>query len=141
MIVLDTNVLAYAVGSEHALREPCRAIVRAIESGRVEASTTSLVIQEFVHVRSRRTSRLEAAATGRAFVTLLSPLVPVRDQDVVGALSLFETHPGLDAFDALLAAATLASGAEALVSNDQGYASVTGLRSFAPGSPELSALL
>ena len=33
MIVLDTTVLVYAVGDDHALREPARVIVEAVENG------------------------------------------------------------------------------------------------------------
>ena len=47
MIVVDTTVLVYAVGADHPLREPCRAVVSGVESGRLTASTTIEVIQEF----------------------------------------------------------------------------------------------
>ena len=58
MIVLDTTVLVYAVGDDHALREPARSLVQAVEEGTVQATTSVEAIQEFVHVRARR-------ATGR----------------------------------------------------------------------------
>ena len=53
MIVLDTTALVYAVGGEHPMREPSRRLVEAIAAGRIEATTTVEVIQEFVHVRAR----------------------------------------------------------------------------------------
>ncbi len=34
MIVLDTAILAYAVGGEHPLREPCRGVLTAHGEGR-----------------------------------------------------------------------------------------------------------
>lgn len=40
MIVLDTTVLVHAVGDDHDLREPARAIGEAVESGSVQATTT-----------------------------------------------------------------------------------------------------
>jgi uncharacterized protein len=40
VIVLDTTVLVYAVGSEHTLRQPCRDLVQAIFDRRIEATTT-----------------------------------------------------------------------------------------------------
>nr|MBA2294907.1 VapC toxin family PIN domain ribonuclease [Actinomycetota bacterium] len=46
MIVLDTTVLVYAVGDDHQLREPARAIVAAVESGDVQATTTVEAVQE-----------------------------------------------------------------------------------------------
>ena len=54
MIVLDTHVLAYAVGAEHPLRAPSRSVVAAIEAGTLRATTTVGVVQEFAHVRARR---------------------------------------------------------------------------------------
>ena len=63
MIVLDTTVLVYALGGEHALREPCQRLVEAVAEGRVEATTTVEVIQEFVRVRARRwTARMRPSA-------------------------------------------------------------------------------
>ena len=52
MIVLDTTVLVYAVGAEHPLREPNRRLIDAIATGRVDATTTAEVIQEFVFERN-----------------------------------------------------------------------------------------
>lgn len=52
MIDLDTTILVYAKGADHPLRDPCRRLIAAIEEGRVLATTTSEVIQEFVHVRA-----------------------------------------------------------------------------------------
>lgn len=40
MIVLDTTVLSYAVGTEHPLRAPCRRLLQAHGNGLVEAATT-----------------------------------------------------------------------------------------------------
>ena len=54
MIVLDTTVLVYAKGIDHPLRQPCRKLIDLIADGRIEATTTVEVIQEFVHVRARR---------------------------------------------------------------------------------------
>src|SRR2546422_121951 len=57
VIVLDTTVLAYAVGTEHPLRDPCRRMVAAILDGSITATTTIDVIQEFAHGYARRRPR------------------------------------------------------------------------------------
>lgn len=77
MIVLDTTVLVYAKGAEHPLRDPCRDLVAAIADERIAATTTAEVIQEFVHVRARRRDRSDAAALGRDYAELLSPLLTI----------------------------------------------------------------
>lgn len=127
MIVLDTTVLVYAVGDDHALREPARAIVSAVEQGGIHATTTVEAIQELVHVRARRRDRTDAAGLGRAYATLLGPLLHPGEDDLADGLRLFERHDGLGAFDAVLAAIALNAGAHAFVSADRSFAAVRGL--------------
>lgn len=140
MIVLDTTILVYAKGADHPLRDPCRRIIEAIEAGRVIATTTSEVIQEFVHVRARRRDRDEAAELGLAYTELLGPLIAPDEVSLRTGLELYRRHPELDAFDAVLAATALAAGAEALVSADRAYRVVGALRHLDPADPALEAL-
>jgi len=56
VILLDTPMLSYAVGAEHPLRDLCRPLLWAHGGGRIEAASTIEVVQEFVHVRARRSS-------------------------------------------------------------------------------------
>lgn len=140
MIVLDTTVLAYAVGNEHPLREPCRLILTAHGEGRVEATTTIEVIQEFAHVRARRRTRSDAAHLARQYLHAFGILVPTAD-DLDRGLSLFEEHSALGAFDAVLAAVALAREAQALVSADRAFASVPSLRWVDPSTPALRELI
>lgn len=141
MIVLDTTLLVYAVGTAHPLREPSRRIVRAVRDGLLDARTTAEVIQEFAHVRSRRRSRQDAVELARRYATLLAPLLPTTSDDLDDGLSLFQRHPELGAFDSVLAAIAIARGAVALVSADGGFAEVPGLRHVDLAGPELEALL
>lgn len=141
MIVLDTTVLAYAVGMDHPLQAPCRRLVRAIANGEVLATTTVEVIQEFAHVRARRRDCKDAAELARDYIELLSPLLIVEEPDLREGLRLFEENPGIGAFDAVLAAAAHASGADALVSADAGFASIANIHHLLPDSDAISDLL
>ena len=141
MIVLDTTVLAYAVGTEHPLREPSRRLIRAIGDGIVTAATTVDVIQEFANGHARRRARAEAAAHARRYATLLAPLLAPGEGDLAAGLQLFERQERLDAFDAVLAATAIAHEAKALVSADRAFASVRRLPFVELGSPEFDALL
>jgi uncharacterized protein len=140
MIVLDTTVLAYAVGDEHPLREPCRRLLAAHASGTIEATTTVEVLQEFAHVRARRRTREDAANLTRLYSTALGPIVTTA-ADLDAGLSLFELHPELGAFDAVLAAVAIAHGAEALVSADGAFAAIPGLVWIDPATPAVDSLL
>ncbi|MGI8729196.1 MAG: type II toxin-antitoxin system VapC family toxin [Solirubrobacteraceae bacterium] len=122
MIVLDTTVLVYAVGSDHPLREPCRELIGAIASGRLRATTTVEVLQEFAHVRARRRDRDDAARRAGEYLDLLAPLLVVGEDDLREGMRLFARGERLGAFDAVLAAAASRSSADALVSADAAFA-------------------
>jgi hypothetical protein len=141
VIVVDTTVLVYAVGEDHPLAAPSRLLVEAIGSGSVAAATTPEVIQEFIHVRARRRDRSDAARVGRAYAELLDPLLVVERRTLEQGLRIFERTPALGAFDSVLAAAALDSGATALVSADRAFDSVPRLRFVELGSRALTDLI
>ncbi|MDP2709677.1 MAG: type II toxin-antitoxin system VapC family toxin [Solirubrobacteraceae bacterium] len=122
MIVLDTTVLVYALGSDHPLREPCRNLIGAVAAGRIAATTTVEVLQEFTHVRSRRRDRAEAALLARDYLDLLAPLLVVGEDDLQEGLRLYARSERLGAFDAVLASAAGRAGAAAVVSADAAFA-------------------
>ncbi len=140
MIVLDTTVLAYAVGIDHPLREPCRRLLAAHGEGRIEATTTVEVVQEFTHIRARRRDREDAARLARRYATAFDLLLTTPD-DLDRGLELFEKHAALGVFDSVLAAVALNRGAEALVSADRAFAAVAGLSLIDPATEALEGLL
>lgn len=141
MIVLDTTVLAYAVGAEHPLQAPCRQFVRAIADGVITATTTVEVVQEFTHIRARRRDRKDAAELARDYIELLSPLLVVEESDLREGLRLFENCPGIGPFDAVLAATAHAAGADALVSADGGFSAVPNIRHVIPDANGIRSVL
>jgi len=141
VIVLDTTVLVYAKGKAHPLRDPCRELIAAIADGRLRATTTVEVIQEFVHVRAQRRDRADAVALGSDYADLLSPLLMPTGEHLRGGLTLFEHTERLGAFDAVLAASALDAGAHALVSADTAFAAVPGLTHITPDDMGVATLL
>jgi uncharacterized protein len=141
MIVLDTTALVYAKGIDHPLREPCRELVAAVAERRVAATTTAAVIQEFVHVRARRRDREEAAALGRDYAELLSPLLAVTHEDLVRGLAWYEAVERLGAFDAVLAAAAAGAGARAVVSADAAFGELGEIEHVVPDRAGVAGML
>lgn len=135
MILLDTTVLVYAVGAQHPLQAPCRALIDAIGAGDLSATATPQTIQEFTHVRARRRGRGDAVHLAGAYMELLAPLTTVEPEDLRRGLDLFRATPTLGAFDAMLAAVVLGrSNITALVSADKAFAEVDGLNHLTPES-------
>jgi len=116
-------------------------LLEAIANGRIEGTTTVEVIQEFAHLRARRQSRAEAAKSARSFADLLAPLLVIHEATVEAGLRIFERSKSLGAFDSFLAATAIASGADALVSADRAFSSVSRLPHIVPGTPEFERLL
>lgn len=141
MILLDTTVLVYAKGQGHPFREPCRELIEAIADQRIEATTTVEAIQEFVHVRARRRDRSDAAALGRDYADLLSPLLSPDIDDLNAGLTLFERSGTLGAFDVVLAACAARVGVRALVSADTAFADIAEISHVTPDRAGVSALL
>lgn len=141
MIVLDTTVLVYAVGTDHRLREPCRRLLRAVREGAVAATTTVEVLQEFVHVRSRRRTRADAVDLADAYLDLLSPLLTADEDSLVRAFGVYRDVDTVGAFDALLAAVAVGAGAQALVSADRAFSHVAGLNHVLADSGGVASLL
>ncbi len=141
MIFVDTTVLVYAVGVDHAARQPCRRLIELCGSGAVRATTTAEVIQEFAHVRSRRRPRSDATALARDFASLFAPLAVVGADELDSGLMVFEQVEELGAFDAVLAATARTLKSEALVSVDRSFGLVPNLRHLDPTSSDFTQQL
>lgn len=133
MIVVDTNILVYAVGRDHPLRQACRRFVDAVGGAQIDATTTVEVVQEYLHVRARRLGRNDAADQALEVHRLLRPLLQPGEDDLLNGLDLFRKYE-FGGFDAVLAATALREGAT-LVSADSAFAAVDGLRHVDPASP------
>jgi uncharacterized protein len=141
VIVVDTTILAYAIGGDHPLKSPSQRFMDRVSLGAIAATTTAEVIQEFAHIRARRFARTEVAGAARRYAAVLDPLIVVTAAALHRGLVLFERHEQLGAFDAVLAATAIEHGADALVSADTAFAGVRGLRHAAPGTPAFERLI
>jgi len=139
VILLDTNVLVYAVGANHPLQEPSRRLIEAAASRRV--TTALAVIQEFLHVFGLSRPRSVAATTARDYAEALAPLIEPTISDLTLAIDLYARHRRLEAFDALLAAMAINRDVDALVTADRAFQDVPGLQALDPRAPELARML
>ena len=133
-------MFVYAHGGDHHLREACGRVFGARVAGRVDITTTVEVIQEFVHVYSRRRDRARAVFLARQLTAGL-PLLTTEPMDLELGLELFLQHRGLNAFDGLLAAVAVNQRAEALISADKAFGLVPGLPWIDPATTDLDRIL
>lgn len=140
MLTIDTNILVYASGGEHSLREPCRQIIGLIMEGHLEAMTTPEVIQEFAHVHSKRRARAATVAQAHEFAALLAPLRLSEPEHLEVGLQLWADNEQLGAFDSVLAAVALDTKYATVVSADRAFASVPGITHVFPDEAGIASL-
>jgi uncharacterized protein len=136
--LLDTGIFLYAIGSEHHYRQPCQAILRELQAGRLAGEASIELIHEFSYVRARRDSRVGAAHLARR-IERSCPLHAVNRADVERALDLWCEHERLDMRDAIFAAQALNRGIDAILSPDHGFDEVPELERIDPADAEAVA--
>jgi predicted nucleic acid-binding protein len=76
-LFLDANVFLHAIGADSPHRTACRAVLEAVGQGKLDGITSSEVLQEILHVRSRRMNVKDAASAVRAAADLVAEVLPV----------------------------------------------------------------
>lgn len=126
MIFVDTNVVMYAVGRPHPLRESARAFLGDALRDRTPLCTSSEVLQEFLHAYSS-TGRMETLDRALALVRRTVPTVwSIEPEDVHLARTLLDQHPGLSARDVVHLASCIRRGVTEIRTFDRGLAAAFG---------------
>ncbi len=131
-LFLDANVFLYAMGSEHAEKAPCRKLLEMVAAGRLEAVTSSEVLQEVLYVRLRRGNRNDALLAVRSIREMVSEILSVSGEDVMSACELLAHYPSLDARDAIHAAVAKRIRTSGIVTVGKGFDGLEGLRRLTP---------
>ena len=81
MILIDTNIVMYATGSEHPSKRPCLALMEQIATGAVNAGIDAEALQEIMH-RYRSLRRWETGGREAFDITcaLFDTILPVTDR-------------------------------------------------------------
>ncbi|MDR0626887.1 MAG: type II toxin-antitoxin system VapC family toxin [Bifidobacteriaceae bacterium] len=129
-VFVDSPVLLYAIGGEHPLRAPSRAIVRAATDGRIELHASIEAVQEVLFHRMRRGGREEAIRAAADYLDLVvcHPL----NEAVMRRSLLVVTSSQIRGRDALHAATALAAGFNEIITSDADFADVPGLTAISP---------
>jgi predicted nucleic acid-binding protein len=137
----DTSIFVYALGGAHPYKEPCRDIVRRAAAGELQGEASADLLQELAHQRMRRTGDRRGAAKTVRNVAKLVWWHPLEPDDVQRGIDLFETHPDLDARDAVFAALALNRGIDAILATDRAFDEVGGLERIDPTDERAVATL
>ena len=121
MILVDSNILMYAAGSEHPFKKPSVAWLERVAKGEVDATVDAEVLQEILH----RYRSIHRWSEGRRVYdlarTLFPVVIPIDAEALDRCREIMDAHPKLMARDALHAAVVDIHELEAICSYDQDF--------------------
>lgn len=130
--LVDTAVVAYALGSDGPLKSACQAILHQIERERFRAYASVEMIQELVHHRLRRSADRAASVRQGRLASALFTLLNF-DREVLDlSLDLIERLPAIRGRDAVHAATALVYGIETIISPDRAFDGIPGIARLDP---------
>lgn len=130
-VLVDTAVLAYALGGEHKDRAACQRLVAAAGAGEIELHASVELVQELLFHRMRKTTRKIAAAQARD----TAQLCVLHDFDaavLTRAIDLVAASRSIGGRDAVHAATALHHGLSHVVSPDLAFDGIDGLHRLDP---------
>ena len=135
-VFIDTNVFLRVLLDDHSVHSPAaRRVFEAIDNGELEAWTSHVAFSELVWVLTGPLKRLPRAEVAAGLLRILQwPRLHVSEQDVLKrGLELFVRHP-IDWIDAYHAAVLESRGEAELLSFDDDFDKVPGLRRVDPST-------
>lgn len=123
----------YAGGTDHPLKQPAAAVIRAVAAGEIDGVTDAEVLQEILHrylfINQREKGfrifdRFRLIMAGRVF--------PITDEDVQRARALAEEHHDLSPRDLVHLAVMKHRGIGQIITSDRGFDGLPGIRRLDP---------
>jgi len=132
VILVDSNILMYAAGTDHPNKAPSLAWLERVARDEIEATVDAEVLQEILH-RYRAIGRwVEGRAVYDLTRRLFPIVIPITAEVLDLARVLLDEQEDLMARDALHAAVVEAHGLEAICSYDQDFDRLSGLKRVEP---------
>ncbi len=129
---VDTNIVMYAVGADHAMKQPCLQIFADSEALPLMLTTSTEVLQELLHVYSARGQRQLAIEICRDFVETVDEILPVTYNDFSWALQFHHHHSTIMARDSIHAATIVNNGLSYILTADKHFDKLPGITRIDP---------
>lgn len=118
---VDSNIIMYAVGAEHAYRSPCLDALDRIIRESLQAMVSSEVHQEILHRYLSIGFPEKAREVSIRLETIIPTTLPVTLADIRRVRQLAERYPELKARDLIHAAVMLENGLTRILSTDRHF--------------------
>lgn len=118
----------YVAGGDHPHKLPARRFLDQVRSGKLEACTSTEVLQEILHRYSSLGRRDLARDVYDLFAGICPVVLGVTLADTDRARDLLCTHHGISSRDAVHAAVMLNHRIERIATFDAGFDGITGIK-------------
>jgi len=127
-VFIDSNIPMYVAGADHPLRQPARRFLERVRVGKVEACTSTEVLQEILYRYSSQ-GRLDLAGeVYDLFVDICPVVLAVTLADTDRAREIVCGSAQVSARDSVHAAVMFNHGVEWIATFDQGFDRIEGIR-------------
>ena len=130
MRLIDTNVVIYAAGKAHPLREGAREVLDQVGEGTLQANIDTEVLQEILHVYDAREERAKGFDAIDDLLVLFPNPIPIAREEIETARDLMGAYSFLGARDAIHAAVVQTHDLEGIITADKVFDRIKGLKRF-----------
>lgn len=120
-VFLDTNIFVYAAGKDHPYKAPCLRVLREVADGTLSAITNVEVLQELLHLLSRRKQRSQGITLCRNVLKLVPAPLPINRNTIEMLCNFAEKYPDKPTRDLLHLASMAVAGINRIVSVDTDF--------------------
>jgi uncharacterized protein len=132
LILVDTNILMYAVGADHPHKNPSLDFLQKVADGRVEATIDAEVLQEILH-RYRSLRRFDEALSVCQLARDLFPdVLPITGAVMDQAQIILSKSRTMMTRDAVHAAVVMVHDMDAICSYDEHFDQIDVVRRVTP---------
>jgi uncharacterized protein len=129
-VFVDSNIPMYVAGADHPHKAPARRFLDQVRSGKIEACTSTEVLQEILHRYTSLGRRDLARDVYNLFAGICPVVLGITLADTDRARDLLAIHQGISSRDAVHAAVMLNHRVKTIATFDTGFEGITGIKCF-----------
>ncbi|MYC36231.1 MAG: type II toxin-antitoxin system VapC family toxin [Chloroflexi bacterium] len=132
MLLLDANIAMYAEGREHRYQQPCKRVMELAKANSSDYCVDTEILQEILYVYYSRGETDRGIGVAQDILGMFPTIIPITTAEITIAMRLMSETRRLSARDAIHAAVVINHNLEGIVSADQDFVRIPGLRRFDP---------
>lgn len=131
-MLLDANIAMYAEGREHRYQQPCKRVMELAKANSSDYCVDTEMLQEILYVYYSRGETDRGIGVAQDILGMFPTIIPITAAEITIAMRLMSGTRSLSARDAIHAAVVINHDLQGIVSADQDFDRIPGLRRFDP---------